>query len=172
MLRFSASKALGSPRSAFCASKGTRSMTRTICSLGVATGGALRDSIVSRAAPARHATIRARSSGNNCGLGAVSRMVIQPVRNSTGCLEEALALHQALQTQHRPHLAPTAKRARKIHIATNDRRRRLRSELRLGEAPESQNFVDDQSRRNLSMIHHDHARVPARAGGTAPQELP
>ena len=32
-----------SPRSAFCASKGIRSMTSAICSLGAATGGALRD---------------------------------------------------------------------------------------------------------------------------------
>ena len=56
----SASKALDSPRNAFCASKGMRCTTSDSCSAGAATGAELRVSAVRTAAIIKHSTSKPR----------------------------------------------------------------------------------------------------------------
>ena len=127
-LLFSASKALVSPRSAFCASNGIRCTTKDNCSGGAAVTGALpRVSKVS-AAGAEQAQHEQRRPAR--GRIVALRFWVGSAC-STRRLQKALAFHQGFQTQHRPHLAAAAKGARKIAIAANHGRRRLGIELRL-----------------------------------------
>src|ERR1700722_18574746 len=112
----SASKALDSPRKAFCASKGMRCTTRESCSAGAATEALLCESSVSAAAAATQSTTSAASTGRRLTLEFVTFCVaiFVPVEPSARGLQETLALHQALQAQHRPNLAAAAKGAGQI----------------------------------------------------------
>ena len=80
-LAATASKALDSPRSAFCASSGRRCTTNDSCSAGAACGGAARDISVSIAAAARQSTMSAIRTGSSPGLEIlVSRVLIESIR--------------------------------------------------------------------------------------------
>jgi hypothetical protein len=59
----SESKALGSPRNAFCDSNGMRCTTNASCSPGAATGEALRVNAVRTAARPMHSTTSPASTG-------------------------------------------------------------------------------------------------------------
>ena len=81
VLAASASKALDSPRNAFCASNGMRCTTKDSCSAGAACGAPARDISVSIAAAARQSTMSAISTGRSPGLDIlVSRVVISFIR--------------------------------------------------------------------------------------------
>src|SRR5688500_13101222 len=81
-------------------------------------------------------------------------------RASVRAVQERGAFHQRPQAQHRPGLAAAPERPAEVMLAADHRRRRLRRELALGEAPESQDLVDHETRRNLAVVDDDHARVP------------
>src|SRR5271170_5410771 len=168
-----ASNALGSPRRAFCASNGIRCTNRDICSAGAAMEAESCMNAVRAAAAARQSTTSAASRGSKLALGPFSvRLFILSRPNSTRGLQEALALHQTLQTEHRPDLAAAPKGARKIIIAAYDCRRCFGVEFRFRKPPEPQHLIHHQAGRNVPMIDHYDPRVAPRHARAAAEELP
>src|SRR5271168_1391012 len=168
-----ASNALASPRRAFCASNGIRCTSRDSCSAGTAMAAEPCVNAVRAAAAARQSTTSTASRGSILVLGPLSfRLFILSRPNSTRGLQEALALDQTLQTEHRPDLAAAAKGARKITVAAYDRRRCFGVEFRFRKPPEPQHLIHHQAGRNVPMIDHYYPRVAPRHARAAAEELP
>src|SRR5487761_1946732 len=146
-----ASNAAASPRNAFCASNGMRCRTNESSSADAACALGGRVSSTSQAATAMHATDNAASAGNMRDHRFVSSdLVIARSRPLARRLQETLALHEALQTQHRPHFAAAAKCTGEVTVAANHGRRRIRAELPLREAAKAEHLVDHQSSRDIA----------------------
>src|SRR5450631_4344124 len=96
-----ASNALGSPRKAFCASNGMRCSTSASFSAGAATGAAPCDNSVRAAAAVTHSASSPASTGRKLKLDPVSVRLVINFSTRLACrLQEALTLHQRLQTEH------------------------------------------------------------------------